>query len=52
MMGLDFIQDKGKWYLIEANMKYGREGLKMRGLNLKEIIRKKMLSGELTASKL
>jgi len=50
-VGLDFIQNKGKWYLIEANMKYGREGLKMRGLNLKEIIRKKMLSGELTASK-
>jgi len=29
-------------------MKYGRKGLKMRGLNLKEIIRGKLLSGELT----
>ena len=50
-VGLDFIEKKGKWYLIEANMKYGREGLRMRGLHLKEIIRKKILSGELTASK-
>ncbi|MBW1765775.1 MAG: RimK family alpha-L-glutamate ligase [Deltaproteobacteria bacterium] len=47
-VGLDFIQNNGKWYLIEANMKYGRKGLKMRGLNLKEIIRGKLLSGELT----
>ena len=46
-VGLDFIQNNGKWYLIEANMKYGRKGLEMRGLNLKEVIREKLLSGEL-----
>ena len=46
-VGLDFIKSDGRWYLIEANMKYGRKGLKMKGMNLKEIIREKLLSGEL-----
>jgi ribosomal protein S6--L-glutamate ligase len=46
-VGLDFIQKNGKWYLLEANMKYGRKGLQMRGMDLKEILRKKLLSGEL-----
>jgi ribosomal protein S6--L-glutamate ligase len=47
-VGLDFIFHHNKWYLIEANMKYGRKGLKTAGLALKEIIRDKLLSGELT----
>ena len=46
-VGLDFIQYKGTWYLIEANMKYGRKGLKMKGMDLKEIIREKLLSDTL-----
>jgi ribosomal protein S6--L-glutamate ligase len=46
-VGLDLISHEGKWCLIEANMKYGREGLRMKGLDLKEIIRKKLLSGAL-----
>ena len=46
-VGLDFIKSDGRWYLIEANMKYGRKGLKMKDMNLKEIIREKLLSGEL-----
>jgi len=46
-VGLDLIENKGKWYLIEANMKYGRKGLKKKGLDLKEILREKLLSGEL-----
>jgi ribosomal protein S6--L-glutamate ligase len=50
-VGLDFIKDAGKWYLIEANMKYGRRGLKMKGMDLKEIIREKLLSGELISEK-
>lgn len=45
--GLDLIQCKGKWYMIEANMEYGREGLRMKGMNLKHILRHKLLSGEL-----
>ncbi len=46
-VGIDLIRSGGKWYVIEANMKYGRKGLKMRGLDLKEIIRDKLLAGEL-----
>jgi len=48
-VGLDLIWSKGKWYLIEANMKYGRKGLRMRGMDLKTIMREKLVSGELTA---
>lgn len=47
-VGLDLIPHDGRWYLIEANMKYGRKGLLMQGLNLKDIIRKKLLNGEIT----
>jgi len=47
-VGLDLILCKGKWYVIEANMEYGRKGLRMKGLNLKQILREKLLSGELT----
>lgn len=46
-VGLDFIQHNKKWYLIETNMKYGRKGLRMKGMDLKKIIRQKLLSGEL-----
>jgi ribosomal protein S6--L-glutamate ligase len=46
-VGMDLINCMGKWYVIEANMKYGRKGLKTKGLDLKEIMRKKILSGEL-----
>jgi hypothetical protein len=33
--------------VIEANMEYGREGLRMKGMDLKQILREKLLSGEL-----
>jgi len=46
-VGIDLIHSRNKWYMIEVNMKYGRKGLKMKGLNLKEVIRKKLVSGEL-----
>lgn len=46
-VGLDLIQYSGRWYVIEANMKYGRRGLKMKGLDLKEIMQQKLVSGEL-----
>lgn len=46
-VGLDFIHHHGRWYLIEANMKYGRKGLKMQGMDLKTIIREKLLNGEI-----
>lgn len=47
-VGLDLICHHGTWYLIEANMKYGRKGLRMKSMNLKSILRDKLLSGELT----
>jgi ribosomal protein S6--L-glutamate ligase len=46
-VGLDLIPCEGKWYVIEANMEYGRRGLRMRGMNLKQILRDKLLSGAL-----
>jgi ribosomal protein S6--L-glutamate ligase len=46
-VGMDLIESKGKWHVIEANMKYGRKGLKIKGLDLKEIMRQKLLSGEI-----
>jgi len=46
-VGLDLINSRGTWYVIEANMKYGRKGLKMKGLDLKKIMRQKLLSGEI-----
>jgi ribosomal protein S6--L-glutamate ligase len=46
-VGMDLIHFHNKWYVIEANMKYGRKGLKMKNLDLKQVIRKKLLAGEL-----
>lgn len=46
-VGMDLIFCEGVWYVIEANMKYGRKGLRMKGMDLKEIMRQKLLSGEL-----
>ena len=33
-VGLDLLQSKGNWYVIEANMMYGREGLKKKNMVL------------------
>ena len=46
-VGIDLIRSEGQWLVIEANMKYGRKGLKMKGLDLKEILREKLMAGEL-----
>ena len=43
-VGLDFINRNEKWYLIEANMKYGRQALAKKGMNLKEILRDKLIA--------
>ena len=48
-VGLDLIESRGSWYLIEANMLYGREGFKQKNLVLKEVIRQKLLDGTLLA---
>jgi ribosomal protein S6--L-glutamate ligase len=49
-VGLDLIPYRGTWYVIEANMAYGREGLRLKGMSLKQILREKLLSGELMPS--
>ncbi len=49
-VGLDLIHCAGKWYLIEANMKYGRKGLRLKGMDLKTIIREKLIAGELSCA--
>lgn len=49
-VGLDLIKHEETWYVIEANMKYGRKGLTAKGLDLKAVIREKLLSGELLGS--
>jgi ribosomal protein S6--L-glutamate ligase len=46
-VGLDLLQYKGTWYLLEANMQYGREGLQKKNMVLKEVIRQKLLAGTL-----
>jgi ribosomal protein S6--L-glutamate ligase len=46
-VGLDLLQSNGKWYLIEANMQYGRDGMKKKNMVLKEVIREKLLGGSL-----
>ena len=46
-VGLDLINCQDKWYIIEANMKYGRKGLKLKGLDLKNIIFQKLLSWDM-----
>jgi len=46
-VGLDLLPCNGSWYLIEANMQYGREGFKKKNMVLKEVIRQKLLAGTL-----
>ena len=46
-VGIDLLEYHGKWYVIEANMLYGREGFKKKNLVLKEVIREKLLAGTL-----
>jgi len=46
-VGLDLIYSGQRWYVIEANMKYGRKGLKLKGMDLKQVFRQILLSGEI-----
>ncbi|MBW1721732.1 MAG: RimK family alpha-L-glutamate ligase [Deltaproteobacteria bacterium] len=49
-VGLDLILHENRWYLIEANMKYGLKGAEKKGMKIRDIIRKKLLSGEIGGS--
>ena len=46
-VGLDMINHNGEWYLIEANMNYGRKGLRLKGIDRKSIYREMLISGEI-----
>jgi len=46
-VGMDLLLSEGRWQVLEANMEYGRQALQKKGLDLKEIIREKLLAGEL-----
>ncbi len=46
-VGLDLIHCHDRWHLIEANTKYGRRALAACGMDIKEITRQKLLSGEI-----
>ena len=50
-VGMDMMPTRSGWLVIEANMKYGRKGLKIKGLELKDILRRKLLSGTLVSHK-
>ena len=49
-VGIDLIQSGNRWFVIEANMKYGRKGLEMKGLDLKQVLRQRLLSGKISES--
>ncbi len=49
-VGLDLIYSGNRWFVIEANMQYGRKGLRMKGFDLKQVLRERLLSGKLDAS--
>ena len=46
-VGIDLIYSAGRWNVIEANMKYGRKGLRIKMLDIKQIIAEKLVSGEI-----
>jgi ribosomal protein S6--L-glutamate ligase len=46
-VGIDLLKYNGSWYLLEANMQYGREGFTKKNMVLKEVIRRKLLDGTL-----
>ena len=46
-VGMDLIYSKNRWFVIEANMKYGRKGLEIKGFDLKQVLRERLLSGKI-----
>ncbi len=46
-VGMDLIHSGERWYVIEANMKYGRKGLMAQGLDLKKIMQERLLAGDI-----
>jgi ribosomal protein S6--L-glutamate ligase len=48
-VGVDLMYSGNRWYVIEANMEYGRKGLKMKDFDLKQVLRERLLSGKIAA---
>ncbi|MDY6905259.1 MAG: RimK family alpha-L-glutamate ligase [Thermodesulfobacteriota bacterium] len=46
-VGIDIIQQGSSYYVIEANMKYGREGFKQAGINYYEMMEGMIANGEI-----
>lgn len=46
-VGLDVAMHQGRPYLLEFNVKYGHEGPRQAGLDVAELVAKKILAGEL-----
>ena len=45
--GIDIVQYQGKYYVLEANMKYGKEGFRKAGLNYYELMEKMIEDGQI-----
>lgn len=46
-VGIDIIEHGGKFLILEANVKYGRQGFKKAGLNYKKYLENLLISGEI-----
>ena len=46
-VGLDIIKSNGKFYVIEANMKYGKEGFKKSGIDYIKLMERMIENGEI-----
>jgi len=46
-VGIDIIQHDDKYYVLEANMKYGKEGFKKSGINYVALMERLIESGEI-----
>jgi len=46
-VGLDICQHEGKYYVLEANMKYGKEGFRRAGIDYKKLMENLIENGEI-----
>jgi ribosomal protein S6--L-glutamate ligase len=46
-VGIDIIDHKGEYYVLEANMKYGKEGFRRAGIDYISLMEQKIKSGEI-----
>ena len=46
-VGIDICQYKGRYYVIEANMKYGKEGFRLAGIDYYKLMDELIKNGEI-----